>query len=419
MEPLSPLSGVRIVELTAYGFVPSGAAILADWGADVVRIEHPRNPDPMRGLMTTTDPRDGAVVDTLFDQFNRGKRCLALDVGEADGLAILYRLIRGADVFITSLLKPAQEKLRIRYEDLRQIHPRLIFAHGHGYGANGPDADRPGFDSIAYWARGGVGHALTFQGSPPAAQRAAFGDVMGGLAMASGISAALVHQRATGQGCAVDVSLLALACWQMAPDILKCEIDHQDAQRAPPAAGDAGLFNYETRDGRYLNLPLLLPKYLVNVLQALGREDLLADPRVRDFKGGVAPSGLEHELRGQFRSMSAGEIRARFQGREIAWSIWQTPEEVLADPQVTANRFVVENPGAASRHLIPAPVQFNQQPPRIARPAPAQGEHSVEILRQCGLEPARIDALLASGVVAQGDPGGWDDFGRLKRTQGS
>lgn len=139
---VGPMAGVKIVELTTFGFVPSGVALLADWGADVIKVEHPRNPDPMRGLVTArTD--EGAEVDTLMDQFNRGKRNLALDLAVAEGREVLYELVRHCDVVVTSFLKPAQRKLGISYEDLRQLNPRLVFAHGHGYGPRGPTWTNP------------------------------------------------------------------------------------------------------------------------------------------------------------------------------------------------------------------------------------------------------------------------------------
>ena len=207
-----------------------------------------------------------------MDHLNRGKRNIAIDLGNPAGLEVFYDLIRGADVFITSFLRPAQKRLHVSFEDLEAINPRLIFAHGHGYGPRGPDAEQPGFDGIAYWARGGVGHALTFEGGPPARQRAGFGDVMGGLSVATGVSAALYRRTVTGEGCAVDVSLLAVACWQLAPDILATSVTGRDVQTPAPAPGEGP---YVTLDGRYVVVLLLMPQYLGNVLQALGLERLL------------------------------------------------------------------------------------------------------------------------------------------------
>ncbi len=412
MDDVQPMSGVKVVELATFGFVPSGVAILADWGADVVKVEHPRISDPMRGLVMATAP-DGRRFDTLMDQFNRGKKNLALDLSAAEGLEALHELVRRCDVVITSFLAPAQRKLRVTYEDLRAFNPSLVYAHGHGYGPRGPDAEQPGFDGISYWARGGVGHALTFKDGPPARQRAAFGDVMGGLSVAAGVSAALFRRRATGLGCAVDVSLLAVACWQLAPDLLASSVTGHDVQ-APAPAADSGPFR--TRDGRFVTVLLLMPGYLGNVLRALDCEHLLADPTFAGYVGGVAPPGAEvvdSALRAAIGSFTSDEIRRRFGGQEIAWSIVQTPREVVADPQVVANGYVVANPTNPEGFLVPGPVQFDQRPPPIAFGAPRQGEHTVEVLREAGLSEAAIENLLATGVAAQGTEELWDEHGRF------
>jgi crotonobetainyl-CoA:carnitine CoA-transferase CaiB-like acyl-CoA transferase len=411
-EEFRPLSGVRIVELTTFGFVPSGAAILADWGADVVKIEHPLVPDPMRGLVTALDPMDNSAVDTLMDHLNRGKRNIALDLSDPAGLDVFYELIRGADVFITSFLKHAQKRLHVSFEDLHAVNPRLIFAHGHGYGPRGPDAEQPGFDGIAYWARGGVGHALTFQGGTLARQRAGFGDVIGGLSVATGVSSALYGRTVTGEGCAVDVSLLAVACWQLAPDILTTSVTGRDVQSPAPGPDEGP---YVTRDGRYVVVLLLLPHYLRNVLEALDVDPNTSEDRFAHFQGGVGPSGAEDEIRKAIASMTAKEVSERFQGKDIAWSMVQTPQEVIIDRQVTANEYVVPNPGDPRRLLVTAPIQFNQSPPSIAAGAPAQGQHTEEILAELGLDTERISDLLARRVAAQGKPGDWDHYGRLSR----
>jgi len=411
MEPSQAMSGVRVVELTTFGFVPSGVALLADWGADVIKLEHPRVPDPMRGLVTAQAP-DGSVVDTLMDHFNRGKRNLAVDLGSDEGRSVLDVLIREADVFITSFLKPAQRKLRVTADDLRSVNPRLIYAHGHGYGPRGADADQPGFDSISYWARGGVGHALTFEGGPPAQQRAAFGDVMGGLSVATGVAAALYRRSVTGEGCTVDVSLLSVACWQLAPDILRSSITGSFTQSPAPTSGRAP---YRTADGRFVTIPLLLPHYLPNLLQGLDRADLLEQPSVAAFRGGVdAPAEIDTLLREAIGALTAAELRVRLRGREIAWSVMQSPDEVLEDPQVVANEYVVPLPSQDGRYVVAGPVQFDQRPPGIASGAPRQGEHTGAILRELGFEEDAIQRLLEQGVVRQGAEGGWDDHGRLR-----
>jgi crotonobetainyl-CoA:carnitine CoA-transferase CaiB-like acyl-CoA transferase len=316
-------------------------------------------------------------------------------------------------VVVTSFLKPAQRKLGVTYEDLRAINASVIYAHGHGYGPRGPDAEQPGFDGISYWARGGVGHALTYADGPPAGQRPGFGDVMGGLSVATGVSAALYQRSVTGQGCAVDVSLLGVACWQLAPDILTSSVTGQDVQRLAPTASTGP---FRTSDGRFVTVLLLLPHYLGNVLRALGQEALLEKQVFAEFAGGVSPAGnqvVDAALRAAIGSFTAEEIRQRFAGQEIAWSIVQTPQEVVADPQVVANEYVVDNPSKPGQLLVPGPVQFDQRPPRIAAGAPRQGEHSEQILREMGYSDDVIGELQVGGVFVQGTTDGWDAFGGL------
>jgi crotonobetainyl-CoA:carnitine CoA-transferase CaiB-like acyl-CoA transferase len=409
---MQPLLGVKVVEVTTFGFVPSGVALLADWGADVITIEHPRVPDPMRGLTTVPAP-DGRIVDYVMDHFNRGKRNLALDLATEPGRDVLHRLVRQADAFVTSFLPPAQRKLGITYEDLKAVNPSLVYAHGHGYGPRGPDSEQPGFDGISYWCRGGVGHALTFKDGPPAGQRPAFGDVMGGLSVAAGVSAALHRRTTTGEGCAVDVSLLAVACWQLAPDIMASSVSGLDVQMPAPGP-DSGPFR--TSDGRYVTVLLLLPQYLGNVLRALDREDLLDNPLFANYPGGVAPPGsdvVNAALREAIGSLTVDEVRRRFTGQEIAWSVVQTPAEVLSDPQVQANEYVLPNPSKPGELLVSGPIQFDRAPPRPPWGSPRQGEHTEAILREVGLDDTAVKELLEAGVVAQGSEGVWDEYGRL------
>jgi crotonobetainyl-CoA:carnitine CoA-transferase CaiB-like acyl-CoA transferase len=211
------------------------------------------------------------------------------------------------------------------------------------------------------------------------------------------------------------VALLAVACWQLAPDILATSVTQQDVQRPAPTVQNGP---YVTSDGRYVVVLLLMPQYLPNMFKALGLENLLQEPRFANFQAGVGGAGhaeVQAELRQAIASLTADEVRERFRGKDIAWSIVQTPLEVISDPQVVANEYILPNPRDPHRLLVTAPVQFNQQPPKIATAAPAQGEHTREILRELGLDDERTEKLLADGVIAQGKPGDWDEYGRLAK----
>ena len=218
MEPL--LENIKVIEVAEWGFVPSAAAVLCDWGAEVIKIEHPERGDPMRGLVSGGLIAPVPGYNYMVEQMNRGKRDLGLDLNKPAGLEIFLRLIEDADVLVTSFLEPARQRLKITYEDLSALNPRLIYARGHGQGQRGPDSDKAGFDVVSYWSRSGVAHMLTPLDGQFVMQRAAFGDVMTGVTLAGGIAAALYRRSVTGKGGLIDVSLFGTALWNIAPDII-------------------------------------------------------------------------------------------------------------------------------------------------------------------------------------------------------
>src|SRR6266581_9336171 len=213
------LDGIRVLEVAEWGFVPSAGTVLGDWGAEVIKVEHPRFGDPIRGLITGGLIPGASGRNFIVEQLGRNKRSLGLDLGTDEGRALLVRLIERADVFLTNFLPDARERLRITYEDLRRVNPRLVYAKGHGQGARGPDARRGGYDGVSFWARGGVADRLSTPGQPYVAQRPAFGDFIGGMCLAGGVAAALFRRERSGEGIEIDVSLLGTAMWVMSPDI--------------------------------------------------------------------------------------------------------------------------------------------------------------------------------------------------------
>jgi crotonobetainyl-CoA:carnitine CoA-transferase CaiB-like acyl-CoA transferase len=214
------LEGIRLIEVADWGFVPSAGTVLGDWGADVIKIEHPVRGDPMRGLVTSGLVPGARGVNFFVEHLSRNKRSIGVDLNRPEGRAVLYKLVSTADIFLTNFLPDARERMHITYEDLRKVNPRLIYAKGHGQGQRGPDAGRGGYDGCSFWARGGVADRLTTPGQPLVQQRPAFGDFTGGMFLAGGIAGALFHRERTGEGLEVDVSLLGNAAWIMAPDIV-------------------------------------------------------------------------------------------------------------------------------------------------------------------------------------------------------
>jgi len=249
--------GVRVVELAQWVFVPVAGALLADWGADVIRVDRPEG-DPYRGLASQGIGTDSGGVNLSIALANRGKRSIALDLRTEAGREVLHRLLEDADVLLTSLRPSALERLGLGADEVRQRYPRLVYARGHGYGVRGPDAGLPGYDASAFWARGGVGHVLTPpERDYPISQRGAFGDRNGGMSLAFGIAAALLRRATTGEGSVVDVSLLATAMWTLSSDVLSAL-----QGGTPRAPGGRVMVNplvatYRTKDARHIQLVFL------------------------------------------------------------------------------------------------------------------------------------------------------------------
>jgi crotonobetainyl-CoA:carnitine CoA-transferase CaiB-like acyl-CoA transferase len=398
------MQGLRVIEVAQWWFVPAAGAVLADWGADVIKIEHPRTGDPLRGLISSGLAAQ-ASVNYMVEQANRGKRGVGLDLTTDGGRELLYRLVREADVFLTSFLPAARRKLRIDVADLRAINPRLVYVRGHGHGVRGPDVEKGGYDAASFWSRGGIAHALTPHGaSAPIMQRAAFGDSTGALTIAGGIAAALLARERTGHAPVVDVSLLGTAMWILAPDILSAKLSGAtmgamaDRRRVPNPIVNS----YLTRDGRWLFLNMLQPsRYWADLCRHLDREDLIADPRFADdaARARNAEACVE-ELSRCFAQHTLAEWRRKLATVEGVWAAMQSAAEVALDPQVEANGYLAQiQVGEAACPLVRSPVQFDESLPEL-RAAPEMGQHTEEVLLELGLSWDELAAHKRAGAIA-------------------
>jgi crotonobetainyl-CoA:carnitine CoA-transferase CaiB-like acyl-CoA transferase len=402
---VSVMEGVRILEVAEHTFVPAASALLSDWGADVIKIEHVERGDAMRGLASTGVAEIRTDVHALLEHSNRGKRSLALDLSTPDGLEILYRLAAHSDVFLTNKLPSVRSKLKIGVEDIRARNPQIIYVRGTGQGELGPDADKGSYDSLAFWARSGAALGVTRPeyGHVPVQPGPAFGDSIGAMTIAGSIMGALFHRERTGEATTVDVSLFGTGLWaQGATLALSLSLgrpwEQPDLLRPNPVVAD-----YQTSDGRWLSFTCLQAgKYWPLLCQAIGHPEWASDERFQDQTSLLAHSAEAGALLKQTFAQHPLEVwRPRLADFTGQWAVVQDTIEAAADPQAAANGYIqnCETADGLSFQLVAAPVQFGGQAARPRR-APQFNEHGDEILAELGMDWDDIVALKVRNIVA-------------------
>ncbi|MDQ2638848.1 MAG: CoA transferase, partial [Actinomycetota bacterium] len=379
----------------------------ADWGAEVIKVEHPAHGDPMRGLVSAAlTPPGEQPVSFMFQTFSRNKASVGIDLTTDGGRDVLYRLVGTADVFLTNYLAPVRRKLRVDVDDLTAVNPRLIYARGTGLGPKGEEADTGGFDLASYWSRGGVAYVSTPEGAdyPPPMPGAAFGDLQSGLYAAGGVAAALFARERTGEPQVVDVSLLGSAVWGTAPHIAASSLFDIDAMpRGDHQAAHNPLSNtYRTSDGRFVALVMLeSDRFWAPLMELIGRPDLAADERYADAAARRDNSkACIAELDAIFAARTAAEWRDVLSRQRGVWAIVQSPHETRRDPQVVANEYVTRmelDDGAAVTVARP-PVQFNAAQ-ADARPAPELGTDTEQVLLELGYTWDDVVRLKVDGAI--------------------
>ncbi len=402
-----PLDGIRIIEVASWMFIPSAGSVLADWGAEVIKVEPAVGGDPQRGLMTSgLIPGGAAGVNFMIEQPNRGKQSIGIDLRHPDGRMALLKLCESADVFLTNYLPHVRQRLSIDIDHVRGANPNIIYARGSGQGTKGPDAGKGGYDGASFWARGGVwsGAQPNPEGYPAGQMGPAFGDVMGGLAMAGGIAAALLKRERSGEPGTVDVSLLATAMWQMSPMVVASGLYGFDSMppgdRMKPA--NPGVNTYRTSDNRFISLILLQPdKFWVELARKLDRPELVDDARFADAPSRYANSeACTTILDEAFGSHTLAYWKDRLADFTGVWAPYQTLRELHSDEQVLANGYLPSFTTATGQevHLVASPAQFDEIAIEVTR-APEHGENTELLLVDAGFTWDEVAALKASGAI--------------------
>jgi crotonobetainyl-CoA:carnitine CoA-transferase CaiB-like acyl-CoA transferase len=400
---MTPLEGVRVLEVAMYGFVPSAGAVLAEWGADVIKVEHAVTGDPQRGLRQTGTLVVKGDPNPNVDNANRGKRSFGLDMSVPEGRKLLDELVRRSDVFLTSFLPAQRKKFGIDVDDIRAVNPKIIYARGSAFGPRGAEAAKGGYDMTAFWCRAGAAATLT-----PSSLKGmislpgpAYGDTISGTNLAGGIAAALYQRERTGEPSVVDVSLLGSGVWAMSHTVALT--NHLSERLVAPEPGVHGSPNnplvgvYATADDRCISFVMLQPaKFWADVCRHVDLPELADDPRFASPEQIAANTAEAVELLGKaIATRTLAEWSVRFATLSGPWAPVQDSLQVARDAQVRANEYIVQ---AGELELVTNPVQFDITAPRTG-PAPGFAEQTDQILDELGLDWEKIIELKTAGAV--------------------
>jgi crotonobetainyl-CoA:carnitine CoA-transferase CaiB-like acyl-CoA transferase len=404
---MGTMDGVKVIEVADYVFVPAAGGLLADWGADVIKIEHHETGDPLRGLSAffgTADvvPKANAVLEAA----NRGKRSLGLNLATPQGRDILCKLVERSDVFLTSKLEATRRKLGISVEDLRQANPDIIYVKGSGHGERGPDGGTGGFDILDFWNRSGIALGTkAFEAEfLPFMPSSGYGDFTGAMYMVSGIAAALFHRERTGEALTVHASLLAAGMWTISGGITQSALYEVPCHQEPAEYAVNPLVNtYRASDGTWICIACLQAQnFWPDVCEVIDRPDLI------DYEwylpGNLAEGrpAVAKILVHAFGQHPYEHWRYELSQSRINWARVQDTLEVTTDPQALENDYLVTTASSDGQNellLVAPPVQFEEQPAQV-RPAPRFNAHGDAILGELGLDIEEILDLKLKNVVA-------------------
>jgi crotonobetainyl-CoA:carnitine CoA-transferase CaiB-like acyl-CoA transferase len=393
------LSDLKVVEWSTWIAGPGCAAVMADWGAQVIKVESAAG-DATRTFWPDTAECPG---NPIFSNENRGKRGVVLDVSKAQGRAALIAILRDADVFITNVRPGALKRARLDYDSLKDQLPALIYANVTGYGLTGADVDTPAFDLTGFWNRSGVASAINPPDREPIGSRPGFGDHVTALATLSGVLAA-VHERArTGRGRQVETALMRVGCYALGWD-MSIKLRNGEALTAQPRHTRPGAIAgyFRTKDERWICVSQRGPNDFPQMMRAIGRADLIEEPRCA---APIVDMAVVHEIRDLldrvFEALTLEEACAMMRATDIIFAPMASLDDVIADPQAQEAGCFVDMPdGWGGSFKAPAaPVRFPATATGPTGPAPKLGEHTRQVLAQAGYGPDEVEALIAAGAA--------------------
>lgn len=398
------LEGVRVIELAQALAVPLAGRLLADFGADVVHIEHPVKGDVARQWGLTRDgPVGGSDKAPRWEHLNRNKKGMTLDVSQQGGQQVLYRMVKKADFFISNMRPYEIERYHLDYDTLSKVNPRIIVANLTGVGKKGPQRNLPAYDHTIYWARAGFAHRLAPKGQVlTVTGSGGFGDAIASVVLAYGLMTALYVREKTGVGQEVDVSLLGVGIFHRGYELISAYNNRQDPQLGERTESGALGNCYRTKDSRWLRLGFVTPdRFWSRFCKAIEREDLEHDPRFETTadksKNSVVLISILDEV---FAGKTLEEWKARLPD-DFPWAPVQNVPEIYNDPQARANGVFTtyDHPAYGPIEEMANPVFLSKTPAEIRMPAPEHGQHTEEVLLGYDYTWEDIAKLKEQGII--------------------
>ena len=401
-----PLEGLKVLEVANWVAAPSACAIMGDMGAEVIKIEHPERGDPVRSVDVSSRGvvQHSSGINSIFELLNRGKQSVAVNLEHRRGQEIVQKLAAQSDVLVTNLTPHRQERYRLRYEDVSALNGRTIYIVLTGYGTEGPERDRSGFDYAAFWARSGIMSSLGETGGPPTMQRPGMGDQTTSLALTAAIGLALYERERSGKGQRIDCSLLHTGLWVLGCDMMATLKSGQPVERVPRKEVSNPLFNfYQAGDGRWLQLVMIeSERFWSGFCIAMGIEDLARDPRFASHNTRAQNNGeLVEIIENHFASHNFEHWSAELDQQKCIWAPVQTLDEVVNDPQVHANGYttMLTHAEAGDFQILTAPMKYGRTDGLPASTAPELGQHTETTLLELGYDWDEILGLKEQGAI--------------------